>query len=249
MGSMHVSENVKRLRARYLETLLAETPRSVLDIGCGRGQLLHALSEAAVVCSAVDASPYNVEYVRQLGHEVFEAKAEELPFQARSHDWVSIRHVLHHLEDPAKAMREALRVARTGIILAEPCFDPSDPVQELSRRADRWLKGLHREAGMIHEPNLDLRELLALIPSELSVDESHEYFFAETTRPVAEFRAQVSEALAPLPRRKSVDTEYQAFLAEIAERGLAYNGSLIVTLRIGVDVSDPGLFLGGLGRV
>ena len=61
-------ERVREIQSAYLPLLAERAP--VLDIGCGRGELLDLLTEMGVQASGVDVDAGMVEYARAKGHEV-----------------------------------------------------------------------------------------------------------------------------------------------------------------------------------
>lgn len=102
----------------------------VLDVGAGTGALLSALAERepAASLSGVDASPAMLARARaKLGARanLFEAQAENLPFEAGSFDLLVSTSVFHHLRRPREALREWRRVLRPGgrIALTDWCDD------------------------------------------------------------------------------------------------------------------------------
>jgi SAM-dependent methyltransferase len=48
------------------------------------------------------------------------ADAERLPFADAHFDVVAVHDGLHHVDDPARAIREMARVARVGVLILEP---------------------------------------------------------------------------------------------------------------------------------
>ena len=103
----------------------------VLDVGGHQGRLRHFLA-AEEVPMYVSVDPY-LDAFRDLDTHpnllsaypklrdpcnFLACHAERLPFQARVFDWVHMRSVLDHFEDPYVAVREAFRVLRsTGSLL------------------------------------------------------------------------------------------------------------------------------------
>lgn len=104
----------------YLRPLLAKG-KSALDVGCGPGtltsDLARALAPGRVV--GVDRSEGIVEDARRIGDGAANLTFEvgdvySLPYQAGQFDLVHAHQVLQHLSDPVSALREMLRVCRSG---------------------------------------------------------------------------------------------------------------------------------------
>jgi ubiquinone/menaquinone biosynthesis C-methylase UbiE len=116
----------------------------VIDIGCGdgtytmelfdRGQpaSMHGVDPA---CNAIDAARK-----RAAGRNIRFAveNAYKLPFAPNSFDLAHLRGVLHHMDRPADALREAFRVAPL-ILVIEP--NGYNPILKLLEKASRY----HRE--------------------------------------------------------------------------------------------------------
>ena len=66
--------------AAIVEAVLAQTPRTVLDLGCGEGWLARALAKHGIAVTGVDASPSLIEAARELGGGEFVVAAyDSLP--------------------------------------------------------------------------------------------------------------------------------------------------------------------------
>ena len=103
-----------------LGAVLAEIdPHSVLDAGCGEGEMLRrGVLPSAVRPVCLDLRPASLAEVgaeRRVCGSVF-----ALPFAGRSFDTVTCLEVLEHLDDPAAAVRELARVARRAIVVSVP---------------------------------------------------------------------------------------------------------------------------------
>jgi ubiquinone/menaquinone biosynthesis C-methylase UbiE len=89
---------------------------SVLDIGCGDGQIAMALMRLRpdLKVEGVDIVPRPRTLI-----PVQQYDGVTLPLADRSVDYVTIVDVLHHTSDPTIVLREAARVARQGVIIKD----------------------------------------------------------------------------------------------------------------------------------
>ena len=89
---------------------------TVLDIGCGDGQLARALMKIRpdLKIEGVDvvARPKTLMPIAQYD-------GITLPFADKSFDYVTIVDVLHHTDDPTIVLAEASRVARNGVVIKD----------------------------------------------------------------------------------------------------------------------------------
>jgi SAM-dependent methyltransferase len=219
----HIQREWQRLFDRFTHRLVHLRPQSVLDVGCGRGALVHELTRRGVPATGVDPAASGDD------PQIIRADAVSLPFDDDSFEWVTLRHVPHHLPDLPAALRECARVARVGLLIAEPWFDLDDPVQRIAERWDRWWKRQHERAGEVHRPCIPLHDLTAALPGKFDVESEH-------YRHVAEIPAAAIETISlPLLRGLREDHpdrgEYEAVLDEIRSGGFTYNGTLIVCAR------------------
>jgi 2-polyprenyl-3-methyl-5-hydroxy-6-metoxy-1,4-benzoquinol methylase len=108
------SEDLIRGRQRvYLELLQQHPP--VLDLGCGRGEMLDLLQEAGVPALGVDLEPAMVAHARGKGHNV--AQMDAVQFLAGQDDMslgaVFCAQVVEHL--PYEQLLQLLKLCRTKI--------------------------------------------------------------------------------------------------------------------------------------
>jgi ubiquinone/menaquinone biosynthesis C-methylase UbiE len=89
---------------------------TVLDIGCGDGQIAMALMRLRpdLKVEGVDIVPRPRTLI-----PVVQYDGVTLPFADRSVDYVTIVDVLHHTTDPTIVLKEAARVARQGVIIKD----------------------------------------------------------------------------------------------------------------------------------
>jgi SAM-dependent methyltransferase len=116
------AEVLRTLTSRYGDVLTANPP--VLDVGCGRGELLAALAERGVPGRGVDSSPDMVGEARAAGLDV---ALDDAVHHLRSLPEASLGsiiavHVVEHLD--LEALTELLELAATrlrpgGVLVAE----------------------------------------------------------------------------------------------------------------------------------
>jgi SAM-dependent methyltransferase len=122
---------VRRLMAGFegtLEELFAQAdPRSLLDVGCGEGVLVHRwaqrMGEARrVVGIDLDDPALHAEWAKRtapnLEYKVM--KAEHLPFADGEFDTATAIEVLEHVPDPEHTLAEMARVAQRWLLVSVP---------------------------------------------------------------------------------------------------------------------------------
>jgi SAM-dependent methyltransferase len=92
----------------------ALSPRRVLDVGCGMGELAEQLGKEGIEVVAIDLSPRMVELARQRGVDARVADVQQLPFADGEFDLVVAAWVLYHVPDLARALLEIARVLEPG---------------------------------------------------------------------------------------------------------------------------------------
>lgn len=100
------------------------SPKTILDAGCGEGFTMDKLSK-----NGIGEKTEGVEYSKEailLGEKLFpnltfrQGSVYELPYKDKSFDLVVCTEVLEHLEEPARALREMLRVSKKYLIISTP---------------------------------------------------------------------------------------------------------------------------------
>jgi SAM-dependent methyltransferase len=113
---------VRRWRAALRDLLAEAAPQSVLDVGCGEGELTAEwaaeLPRAALL--GVDlADVIRVSPAPNLAFRVI-APAPPLPFDDGAFDLVAAVESLEHMEDPEGALAEMARCARRHLLVSVP---------------------------------------------------------------------------------------------------------------------------------
>jgi SAM-dependent methyltransferase len=112
-------------RLRILHNVV-RPPGSLLDVGCGTGELLTVARErgwAVTGCDPVEESASYAE--RERGLDVRAALLEDSGLPERSFDVVAATHVLEHMHDPVGFVAMLVRWVRPGghLFLEVPNFD------------------------------------------------------------------------------------------------------------------------------
>jgi ubiquinone/menaquinone biosynthesis C-methylase UbiE len=109
-----------RLEKELLEKALETFPEreTLLEVGCGTGHFTRWFSEKGLATMGVDVSRTMLAEARRRGTSACAvANASALPFADRSFDLTALVASLEFLEEPKRALREAVRVARHGLVL------------------------------------------------------------------------------------------------------------------------------------
>ncbi len=112
--------------AMVFDAVAEVSPKRVLEVGCGMGQLaerMHEELDAEVV--AIDQSERMVELTRKRGVDARVADVQELPFGDGEFDVVVAAWMLYHVPDVERALDEIVRVLRPAAVSSPPRIDPS----------------------------------------------------------------------------------------------------------------------------
>ena len=119
----------RRMTDVTLESLTIRS-KTVLDVGCGDGT--HTLeldlfgAPKWILAGDVADQAIKVAYNKSIGRNIHYMinSAYELPFPDKSFDVAILRAVLHHLDEPQKALQEALRVAHMIWVIEPNGYNP-----------------------------------------------------------------------------------------------------------------------------
>jgi ubiquinone/menaquinone biosynthesis C-methylase UbiE len=154
-----IQRYIARVHDAVLDALAGrvDTPRRILDVGCGTGRLLGRLAERwpSSELMGVDPDEEMISVATRLmpsaGFQV--GTAESLPVESASVDLVVSSISLHHWADPLRGLQEVGRVLRSG-----GCFCLADIT------LPRWLARLVRSGA---RTPASIRDLVAQAGLEL----------------------------------------------------------------------------------
>jgi len=113
--SAHDLEQKKQSGRQFMKEIESRLGRrgTVLDIGCGRGELLWAAHQSGWDCVGLDPSPEYVEWARtNFGVEARLGTLEQMAFADASFDVAIMNGVIEHLYEPFRTLTEVLRVLK-----------------------------------------------------------------------------------------------------------------------------------------
>ena len=167
-------DEIRHRMDRYLPDLKTKEP--VLDLGCGRGELLLLLREAGVEATGVEGDPALAEAARRRGLKIVDGDVLEVlkKQESESRGAVTAVHLFEHLTSAKliAALAEIRRVLRPGGLLIVECPNPhslrvgaslfwQDPTHQRPLLPET-LELMLRAAGFV----FDRRELLHPFPSD-----------------------------------------------------------------------------------
>lgn len=87
----------------------------LLDVGCASGTLLWLARQKGLSVQGVEVGRHSAEFVRNvLGIDVFSGQLEDAHFPDCAFDVVTMFHVLEHVPDPRRVVREVRRILAPG---------------------------------------------------------------------------------------------------------------------------------------
>src|SRR5207248_5991801 len=115
----------RALKAPPLNAIAAATPGTLLDVGCGRGDLGAAFIRRGWRVSGVEPSPEACAVARRQGVDAREGTLDSVEFPDGSFDAVVMRHSLEHVPDPIADLGRVFRLVRPHglLVISVPNFD------------------------------------------------------------------------------------------------------------------------------
>lgn len=163
------SQQEKRLRMwrKRLDTIERLSPRErLLDVGCATGTFLQVARNRGWKVQGTEFSPYAATVARDLlGTDVFCGDLTDAGYDECFFDVVTFWHVLEHLPDPMRYLKEAHRILKPGgrLVVAVPNVD--DHIMKIAyrmvkRRPLRLFSSTDREIHLFHFSADTLRSYL-----------------------------------------------------------------------------------------
>jgi ubiquinone/menaquinone biosynthesis C-methylase UbiE len=145
----------------------------LLDCGTGTGRMLELLAPRSSRAIGVDLSPAmlsvaraNLDRAGVRNAQLRQGDIYALPVDRNSCDLAIVHQVLHYLDDPARALREAARALAPAGRLIVVDFAPHEEEHLRERHAHRRLGFSHEEiAGLLADAGLDVIERRDLAPA------------------------------------------------------------------------------------
>jgi 2-polyprenyl-3-methyl-5-hydroxy-6-metoxy-1,4-benzoquinol methylase len=173
------------LRVREVEAVANSEPGRVLDVGCGRGELLQEFRRRGWEVQGTELSEQAASHARQtLNIPVTIGSLETIHFPANHFDAVTLWHVLEHVENPRALLAEINRILKPdGVLLVSV---PNFGSLEARVSKDKWFH-LDIPRHVTHFSDATLEEAL----NEIGLDVRHKSGFA----PEYDFFSFVQSAL------------------------------------------------------
>ena len=170
LRALHVPE--ERVEAAIREAIGAGPIQTLLDLGTGTGRMLELLGPLAARAAGIDQSPQMLSIARdrieRAGLRNVQLRQGDIyaaPVEPDCYDLVVMHQVLHYLDDPLRAIREAARALRPGGRLLIVDFAPHEEETLRTVHAHRRLGFAAGEiAGFMATAGLDLITKDDLIP-------------------------------------------------------------------------------------
>ena len=110
--------------------------KSLLDFGCGRGDVLVVLKKRGFDAWGLETQPDAAAALRTVLVDHVVSKLEEIPQKKELFDGITLWHVLEHLDNPRETLQKLAKLAKPGAVLfaAVPNWDS----WERRLFGDRW---------------------------------------------------------------------------------------------------------------
>jgi ubiquinone/menaquinone biosynthesis C-methylase UbiE len=104
-------------KSRWLRATGDWKNKTVIDIGCGPGNINATLQQTPETLIGIDVAPRSLKLAGELGYIPILADANNLPFKSNIADIVVLNAALHHTENMDSILKEAGRLVKPGGVL------------------------------------------------------------------------------------------------------------------------------------
>jgi demethylmenaquinone methyltransferase/2-methoxy-6-polyprenyl-1,4-benzoquinol methylase/ArsR family transcriptional regulator len=170
--ALHIRE--ERVESAINDLVGRKPVNAMLDLGTGTGRMLELLAPRADRVVGIDQSPQMLALARarieKAGLRNIQLRQGDIyapPVEHDRYDLVVIQQVLHYLDDPPRAVREAARALRPSGRLLIVDFAPHEEESLRAQHAHRRLGFAGDEiAGLMEEAGLEVISRRDLVPSK-----------------------------------------------------------------------------------
>jgi ubiquinone/menaquinone biosynthesis C-methylase UbiE len=231
----------KQYKRRFFEEIMATAPGSVLEVGCGHGVFLKDAAKRGCRVAGIEVNRNLVTELREAGIEAQLGRAEKLPFEDGTFDVVVFQYVLHHCENLAQALAEAVRVTRSGVLVLEAWCDPSIASQRVALSFDLWSKMIDRRTGIVNNEFPSAADLLACLPNPDGFLIEYSYHLILQPVQLETVRALGTAQLAKVGHDPNLRDQLEAILDEARRVGFSDDGALSMAIRKRPSVGSPAI--------
>ena len=106
-----------KFKSRWMAAVGDWNDKTVIDIGCGPGNIFATLQGAPKHLIGIDIAPKSLELAKSVGYTPILADANNLPLKSEIADVVVLNAALHHCENMDSVLKEAARLVKPGGVL------------------------------------------------------------------------------------------------------------------------------------
>lgn len=106
--------------AKHILLKFYKTTGSLLDMGCGTGDMLRGFKSLGFECSGTDIAPSCEKFCKGFPFQAVDILEDNLPYNDKSFNFIFSKSVIEHLRDPVRLFKEAHRVLKddgTAVIM------------------------------------------------------------------------------------------------------------------------------------
>ncbi|MEM1035563.1 MAG: class I SAM-dependent methyltransferase [Pseudomonadota bacterium] len=212
---------------KFRSRLVAAQPETILDVGCGTGSLLYHCEQHGICAFGIDPDSEAIAACSRQGLSATLGHAEDINFPDNSVDLVVSEFSLHHYLDLSGFLREAVRVARRGILCLDAWYDLSIPSQKSASEFDRWMKRVDRASGEVHHDVYDIDRITSALPDHSTKPNIDAEYWLDL-RPLAPSKLEKLKdmCLSKAGHKTEICDEFVEIDALIQKYGISEDGAL-----------------------